>query len=50
VRMALLGGGNEDGRIEENIHLGYAFKTDSSRSSRTPSRMRSQFVPGLALP
>jgi len=27
----------EDGRIEENIHLGDAFKTDSIRSSRTSS-------------
>jgi hypothetical protein len=50
VRMALLGGGNENGPIEENIHLGYAFKTDSIRSSRTSSRMRSQFAPGSALP
>ena len=50
VRMALLGGGNENCRIEENIHLGYAFKRDSIRSSRTSSRMRSQFAPGSALP
>ena len=50
VRMALLGGGNENCRIEENIHSGYAFKTDSIRSSRTSSRMRSQFAPGSALP
>jgi hypothetical protein len=41
VRMALVGGGYENCRIEENIHLGYAFKTDSIRSSRTSSRMRS---------
>src|SRR5271157_5775211 len=50
VRMALLGGGNENCRIKENIHLGYAFKTDSVRSSRTSSRMRSQFAPGSAPP
>ena len=50
VRMTLLGGGNENGRIEENIHRGYAFKTDSIRSSRTSSRMRSQCAPGSALP
>src|SRR5271157_5811638 len=50
VRMALFRGGNENLRIEENIHLGYAFKTDSIRSSRTSSRMRSQFAPGSALP
>lgn len=50
VRMALLGSGNENRRIEENIHLAYAFKTDSIRSLRTSSRTRSQFAPGSALP
>jgi hypothetical protein len=50
VRMALLGSGNQNGRIEEDIHWGYAFKTDSIRSSRTSSRMRSQLAPGSALP
>ena len=46
----LLGGGNQNCRIEENIHWSYAFKTDAIRSSRTSSRMRSQFAPGSALP
>src|SRR5580704_9996906 len=50
MRMALRGGGNENGRIEENIQWGYAFKTDSIRSWRTSSRMRSQFAPGSGLP
>lgn len=50
VRMALLGGGNENGRIDENIQLDYAFKTDLIRSSRTFSRVRSQSAPGSAMP
>jgi hypothetical protein len=35
VRMALHGGGTENGGIEEDIHRSYAFKADSIRSSRT---------------
>lgn len=50
VWMALLGGGNQNCRIEENLHGSYAFRTDSIRSSRTSSRMRSQFAPGCGIP
>jgi hypothetical protein len=55
VGMALLGGGDENGGIEKDIHAGEFWpgagsRTESRRSSRTRSRVRSQLAPGSAVP